>query len=133
MHVAAAAEATARDHRGGIRMGQVRDEAALDVEHEGADWYVEQQVGAVAPGLAPACTVRAGLCLPAGSTLVERQVGELVGRSQRHRSAAATVTPVRPAARDKGLMAKRGGAAPAMPGAQDHPRRIDEGATARRC
>jgi hypothetical protein len=130
MHIAAAAEAPTRDHRGRVLVGQVRDEAAIAVEHEGANGYVEQQVGAGAPSLAAARTIRARLCLPARPTLVERQVGQLVGRLQRHRTAAASVTAVRPAARDEGLVAKRGGAAPAMPGAQDHPRRIDEGATA---
>src|SRR2546428_13147809 len=126
MNVAATAGAPVRHNSIGSRVRKVGDQPTLSVEDESPHRTLEHQVGAVATCLASARAVGAGVGLPSRLLLVEGQVGQLSGRFNLDRAAATTIAAIRAAVWDERLAAERGGAAPAMPGAQDHPRRIDE-------
>src|ERR1051325_7139919 len=97
--VAAGPDPTLCNHRRRRDSVEIGDQSAITIQRDGADWDLEPDVGAVAPGLAAARAVGSVGRLPLLASLVEAGAADICGRPEDHPPAAPPIPAARPAAR----------------------------------
>ena len=106
VNVAAAAGTAPCDHRLGAGCVQVRQHPAVSAHGDRSHRDLQGDIGSVASRLASAGPRNACLGVPARAALVQRQIGNVVGRVEDYRAATPAVTAVRTAPRHKRLAAE---------------------------